>query len=116
MSASYGLGIHDITTIQRLLPPYDGLPYIMGYHRSIDAHPLCRSLAKGKEDGVITIKTTRQITRMDYLPYFYYVERVKEYRILHSSLFVLHFSTPTLLLKVALKRYHSIRGLRHAPC
>lgn len=27
-----------------------------------------------------------------------------------------HFPTPTLLLKVALKRYHSIRGLRHAPC
>lgn len=53
---------------------------------------------------------------MDYLPYFYYVERVKEYIILHSSLFAFHFSTPTLLLKVALKRYHSIRGLRHAPC
>lgn len=53
---------------------------------------------------------------MDYLPYFYYVERVKEYRILRSSLFVLHFPTPTLLLKVALKIYHSIRGLRHVPC
>ena len=60
---------------------------------------------------------------MDYLPYLYYIGRVKEYRILHSSLlvlhssfFTLHFPTPTLLLKVALKRYHSIRGLRHAPC
>ena len=116
MSASYGMGIHDTTSIQRLLPPYDGLPYIMGYYRHIDAHPLCRSLAKGKEDDIITIKTTRQITRMDYLPYLYYIGRVKEYRILHSSFFTLHFPTPTLLLKVALKRYHSIRGLRHAPC
>ena len=46
----------------------------------------------------------------------YYAERVKEYRILRFSLFVLHFLTPTQLLKVVLKRYHSIRGLRHAPC
>ena len=29
---------------------------------------------------------------MDYLPYLYYIGRVKEYRILHSSLFVLHSS------------------------
>ena len=90
MSASYGMGIHDTTSIQRLLPPYDGLSYIMGYYRHIDAHPLCRSLAKGKEDGIITIKTTRQITHMDYLPYLYYVERVEEYIILHSSLSYSH--------------------------
>ena len=92
MSASYGMGIHDTTSIQRLLPPYDGLPYIMGYYRHIDAYIVCHTLAKGKEDGIITIKTTRQITRMDYLPYLYYIGRVKEYRILHSSLFVLHSS------------------------
>ena len=28
MSTSYGMGIHDTTSIQRLLLPYDGLPYI----------------------------------------------------------------------------------------
>lgn len=32
---------------------------------------------------------------MDYLPYLYYIGRVKEYRILHSSLFTLRFYETT---------------------
>ena len=48
---------------------------------------------------------------MDYLPYLYYIGRVKEYRILHSSFFTLHFPTPTQLYSISdIQRVSYCRG------
>ena len=48
---------------------------------------------------------------MDYLPYLYYIGRVKEYRILHSSFFTLRSSLFTFLLPLNYTLYLIFREL-----